>query len=145
MLSFDPHWRPGDQGVRRIGNDLICGLEPRHHLDGIAVIAADRDRDQLRLAIPHDPDLQTLRLEDQRIGRNRDGAHLIGQREIEMHHHVGARHQVATGIIDIDFGQQRARCQIDRVGVPHERAVKDLAREGIEPEGGGRTGRAARA
>src|SRR5712691_8974588 len=56
-LLLDLHGCPGDQGLRWVDDDRVCRLESRHHLDSIAVIAADRHRDQLRLAMPHNTDL----------------------------------------------------------------------------------------
>ena len=56
LLSCDSHGRAADQRIRRIGNDLIGGLESRYHLYCITVIAADCDRDQLRLPVAYDTD-----------------------------------------------------------------------------------------
>src|SRR6267143_251234 len=48
--------------------------------------------------------------------------------------------QLAAGIVDVDLDEQRAGGEVDRVGVPHERALEGPPGELIEGEGRGGSG-----
>src|SRR4029077_1117200 len=104
----------------------------------IAVVAADLDRNQLGFAIANQPDLQALLAEDQRIRWNGYRASLVGQ--LEVYKDVSARQELTGWIVDIDFDKQRTRSDVNGVGVANKSAMKSLAREFVEGQGGWRTG-----
>src|SRR6185437_7759577 len=47
------------QGIRRIENHLVLRAEARDHLDLVAIVAADLDRDELRLAVANERDARS--------------------------------------------------------------------------------------
>jgi len=63
---------------------------------------------------------------------------LVGQ--FEVYKDVGARQESVGWVIDIDFDEQRTRCNVDRVGIANETAMEGLARKFIEGLGRWRAG-----
>ena len=60
--------RAAFQRIRRVENDRVRGTKAGNDLDVGSIIAADRNRNQIRAAVAHHADAQSLTPEQQRVG-----------------------------------------------------------------------------
>src|SRR5205085_5693908 len=97
-------------------------LKPGDDLDGRAIVTSDRHRDELRLPVADDGDLEPFGPEEQRVGGNGDRLDLRREREVDEG--VGPWQQLATWIVDVDLGVEGAGGEIDRVGRSRQRPVE---------------------
>ncbi len=108
LPSGDPYRRAADQRIGGIEDHLVARLQAGQYLDPATVVAADGDRHELRdyRCGPRrhaDPSLRNnMALDGMVTECTRSG-------QFEMHQGIGARQQLAGGVIDIHLDQQRAR------------------------------------
>src|SRR5580658_833497 len=88
-------------GVWRVLDHLVAGLDAGYHFDSSAIVASDGDRNEFCFAIYNRCHLQTLRTEDQRRNRDEESGLLRSQFEVDLS--VGARDELALTVVDIDF------------------------------------------
>jgi hypothetical protein len=107
-------------------------------LDSGPIVTPDRHGNELRLVVAHHRDLEPLGPEEQRIGRHHDGWDLLVQLEVDER--VGTGQELAARIVDVHLDEQGAGGEVDRVGVPHERALEHPPGKLVERERGGGAG-----
>ena len=53
LVICQPYYHSTDEQIRRVEDHLVRRVQAGQHLDAVAVVAADRDRHQLRSAVAH--------------------------------------------------------------------------------------------
>src|SRR6185437_13456004 len=102
------------EGVGRIRDYLLIGIEAAEDLDAGTIVAACRDADDMRMVVGIDSgDVKTVRLKDGRADRN--GQRRRGTGDVEMDLGVTAGQQFAAPVVHINFSEQRACRGIDGV------------------------------
>ena len=101
---------PIDQRIRRILDHLRIGSEAVNDLHGGPIVLAQRHLDQLGLisirSLHHRAHLQSMATKDQRGDGNDHGDDSV--MHVHVNFGVGAGHELAIPVVDIDFYQQGA-------------------------------------
>src|SRR5437879_6504458 len=117
-----------DEVVRRAGDNRILSADPVRDLHRVTEVAADDDLAKFdRVLCGYDRDLRTGGLKEEAAGGNDERT--CRRRQLEMHLPISARQQFAGWIGNIDFNQQCARGEIDRVIVACHLAIEGLVRK----------------
>ena len=124
------HGGAADQGIRRIADDLVGWFKTRQNFDFLAIIAPNRQRNQLCVAIAHDRRTQAFLSKNQSIGGDRDGLNCRGNGQMDKR--IGTRQKPTGAVLDIDLDEEGARGEVDGVRVSNEGAAKRLAGKLIE-------------
>src|SRR5207245_11579300 len=90
----DPHAGAAGERVRWRDDDLVGRLQAGGDLHGGAIVAPDRDRNELRPAVLDHRDLESFGAEEQRVGGNRGRRDLLGK--LEVNEDVGAGQQLSA-------------------------------------------------
>src|ERR1700730_9995071 len=142
-ISLGRRWKPRDlfrQRGRRGQLDLIAALQclgravdhpirggkPGDDLDTVSEVAAELDGLEHRLAVVAEKgDLRAAVSRHQR--RRRDAYHVRIVRQLEMHLAIGAREQLAVGIVGLQLDQHAARAQLHRIRCRDHLCIELLA------------------
>ena len=100
-----------NDGIRRIHNDRFIALQAGYDFDRFAVIAARCHRHEFSLAAPDRDNSQTLGAKQKCLNREDERRNPPGYFEMDLG--IGARKQLAGGIIDINLGQESASREVD--------------------------------
>src|ERR1700730_4684773 len=116
-----------DESDRWIEDHLVPRFDTAVDLDPRALIALHFHLADLGLAIVDDRHLHSIAVENDRIGRHQKARRLA--RDLELDHAVGPGRQGAIRIRYVDFGQQRSRAGLQRIGDAGHRARKVAIRK----------------
>src|ERR1700730_5014301 len=107
-------------------DDPIRGGKPGDDLDAVSEVAAELDGLEHRLAVVAEKgDLRAAVSRHQR--RRRDAYHVRIVRQLEMHLAIGAREQLAVGIVGLQLDQHTARAQLHRIRCRDHLCIELLA------------------
>src|ERR1700723_1115246 len=111
-----------DESDRWIEDHLVSRLGAANDFDPGAKIAFHFHLVHLGLAIVDNRHLDSVAVEDERIGRHQKARRLA--RDMKLDGAVNAGRERTAGIGNIDFGQERAGAALQRLGYPGYLAAK---------------------